>query len=194
MIENTYDIVIFSILRMVMKRAGYLTSLKYWQRNIDQKEEPQRTIPTRKSCRIYTTLFQKIHDDDKFWINCKYMISPQNTYIIRMPDTSINSRSSVTQHRCCDVSSCHSGIEWKWTSKFFEQFWSYVEHVPRVTQNYIPFVRDWLGMKKSSIELFFTWVSSTEDTERKMDQMIDADKLHYPYTQMTSNGAFFSGL
>ncbi len=38
-IENTNDIVIFSILRVVMKCAGYLTSLNYWQRNIDQKEE-----------------------------------------------------------------------------------------------------------------------------------------------------------
>ena len=86
----------------------------------------------------------------------KNMISPQNTYRVRMPDTSINSRSSVTQHLCWDVSSCHSGIDWKWTSKILEQFWPYIEHVPSVTRNYIPFVRDWLGMKKSSIELFFT--------------------------------------
>ena len=29
-----------------------------------------------------------------------------------------------------------------------------MEHIPNATQDYVPLVGDWLGMKKSSIELF----------------------------------------
>jgi hypothetical protein len=92
-------------------------------------------------------------------MNCKNMISPQNTYRFRMPDTSINSRSSVTQHLCWDVSSCHSGIEWKWTQQILEQFWPYVEHVPSVTQNYIPLSEtDWGWKNQVSSFSSHKWV------------------------------------
>jgi hypothetical protein len=52
--EKTEVIIIISILQMVMKRAGYLTSLKYSLRNIDCKEEPKP-----KFCRISTKRLKK---------------------------------------------------------------------------------------------------------------------------------------
>ena len=57
-----------------------------------------------------------------------------------------------------------------------------------------PFCQKLIGDEKIKYRAFLHISEFIEDTERKMDQMIDADKLHYPYTQMTSNGAFFSGL
>jgi hypothetical protein len=57
--EKTEVFIILSILQMVMMHVGYLTSLKYSLRNIDWKEEPQRTISTQKLCRIYTKRLKK---------------------------------------------------------------------------------------------------------------------------------------
>lgn len=46
-----------------------------------------------------------------------------------------------------------------------ELFLHYVEHLPHATQDFIPFVGHRLGMKTSSIELFFTSATSTENKE-----------------------------
>ena len=89
-----------------------------------------------------------------------------------MPDTLISSRSSVTQHVCLKVWIWHCIIEWKWTKRMKNCFCHDVENIPPSTRDYVHSVRDWLGMKKSSIKLFFRssdfhW----KQRKRKMDQM-----------------------
>ena len=58
--ENIEVIIIFSILQMVMKHAGYLTSLKNTLRNIDCKGTPPHTFHTEIVENIYQAI-EKIH-------------------------------------------------------------------------------------------------------------------------------------
>jgi hypothetical protein len=88
--------------------------VKNLQGNIGWKEEPQRTISTQKSCRMYTKHLKKIIHHDRFCISSQKTISPLSTSRVRMPDTSKSIWSSVTQHVFLKVSIWHCRIEWNW--------------------------------------------------------------------------------
>ena len=115
--KKTEVIIIFSILRIVMKYAWYLTSLKYSQRNFDWKEEPQRTISTQKSCRRYSKRLKKFTTHNRFWMKVRRQFHHSWLSRVRMSYALKSSRSSVTQHVCLRVSIWHCRIEWKWTLK-----------------------------------------------------------------------------
>ena len=90
----------------------------------------------------------------------------------------LSSRSFVTQRVCLKVSIWHCRIEWKW-----------IELVTHTTRDYVHLVTDWLGMKNQVLS-FSTSVISTENKEKKIDQMM-ADKWHYLFILTTAIGAFF---
>jgi hypothetical protein len=72
---------------VIMKHAGYLTSLKYTTlRNIDCKEEPQWTISTQKSCKKYAKRLKKFTIPYQILNEQSEMILKKMTESLRIQD------------------------------------------------------------------------------------------------------------
>jgi hypothetical protein len=162
--EKTKVIIILSRLQMVMKHAGYLTSLKYSQRYTDWKEETQRTISTQKLCRIYTKHLKKF---TALWHILKEqseMISLQSTWrvgcqILRkiVGHWSPSMFASTLQFSIAQLN--EDGLE-KWKTILTLRRTSTTGHEDSTHTG-----RDELGIKKSNLELFLKSVTSTENEE-----------------------------
>ena len=136
---------------MIMKHAGHLTSLEYSQRTINWKKEPQRTISTQQLCRIHTKSLKKFTIHARFCMSSHTLLLPQSTSRVTMPYTltmhSVRHRSlsmfaSKSQFGIAELN--ENGLKQK---KMKNWFCLDVEHIPHDTRDYVPLVRDCLGVK-----------------------------------------------
>ena len=161
---KTKVIIILSRLQMVMKHAGYLTSLKYSQRYTDEKRKPNGQFQHRNCVEYIPSIWKNSLHCGIFWRNsqrwfCYSRLGELGCQILRkiVGHWSPSMFASTLQFSIAQLN--EDGLE-KWKTILTLRRTSTTGHEDSTHTG-----RDGLGIKKSNLELFLKSVTSTENEE-----------------------------